>query len=157
SLLRVRARREPLSLVPPPRPRHEAAHRPTGRASPPARLAAVDGVDGRRPGASRARTERADLPCPDPAGKYLEGHHEGGAMSLSTGSRIGSYEILAPLGAGGMGEVFRARDTKLNRDVAIKVLPAAFAEDRERVARFRREAQVLASLNHPNVAAIHGL
>jgi len=78
-------------------------------------------------------------------------------MSLAPGSRIGPYEITAAIGAGGMGEVFRARDTKLNRDVAIKVLPAAFAQDHERVARFKREAQVLASLNHPNIAAIHGL
>jgi serine/threonine protein kinase len=73
------------------------------------------------------------------------------------GTRLGPYEITAAIGAGGMGEVFRARDTKLNRDVAIKVLPAELAEDRERVARFRREAQVLASLNHPNIAAIYGL
>ncbi len=78
-------------------------------------------------------------------------------MTLAPGTRLGPYEIASPLGAGGMGEVFRARDTKLNRDVAIKVLPAAFAQDSERVARFRREAQVLASLNHPNIAAIHGL
>jgi len=70
--------------------------------------------------------------------------------------RIGWYEILGSLGAGGMGEVYRARDTKLNRDVAIKILPEAFALDRERVARFEREAQVLASLNHPNIAQIHG-
>ncbi len=79
------------------------------------------------------------------------------AMTLSPGTRLGPYEIASPLGAGGMGEVFRARDTNLNRDVAIKVLSAAFAQDSERVARFRREAQVLASLNHPNIAAIHGL
>jgi len=78
-------------------------------------------------------------------------------MTLAPGARLGPYEIASPLGAGGMGQVFRARDTKLNRDVAIKVLPAAFAQDSERVARFRREAQVLASLNHPNIAAIHGL
>jgi serine/threonine protein kinase len=78
-------------------------------------------------------------------------------MPLTSGSRLGPYAILAPLGAGGMGEVYRAHDTTLNRDVAIKVLPAAFAQDRERVARFRREAQVLASLNHPNVAGIYGL
>jgi Tol biopolymer transport system component len=78
-------------------------------------------------------------------------------MSVTTGSRLGPYEILASVGAGGMGEVFRARDTRLNRDVAIKVLPAAFAQDAERVARFKREAQILASLNHPNIAAIHGL
>jgi serine/threonine protein kinase len=78
-------------------------------------------------------------------------------MTLDIGARLGPYQILAPIGAGGMGEVFRARDAKLNRDVAIKVLPAEFAQDGERVARFRREAQVLASLNHPNVAAIYGL
>src|SRR5215210_4415979 len=78
-------------------------------------------------------------------------------MSLSVGIRLGSYEILAPLGAGGMGEVYRARDTKLNRDVAIKVLLPAVANDPDRLARFGREAQVLASLNHPNIAHIHGL
>jgi serine/threonine protein kinase len=71
--------------------------------------------------------------------------------------RIGPYEVTAPLGAGGMGEVYRAHDTKLHRDVAIKVLPAAFAQDPERMARFRREAHVLASLNHPHIAAIYGL
>ena len=78
-------------------------------------------------------------------------------MSLTPGTRLGPYEITGALGAGGMGEVFRARDTKLNRDVAIKVLPAAFADDPERLARFTREAQTLASLNHPNIAAIYGL
>jgi len=78
-------------------------------------------------------------------------------MTLAAHSRIGSYEIVSRIGAGGMGEVFRARDTKLGRDVAIKVLPAAYAADRERVARFRREAQLVASLNHPNIAAIYGL
>ncbi|HEY6931667.1 MAG TPA: protein kinase [Thermoanaerobaculia bacterium] len=78
-------------------------------------------------------------------------------MPLTAGSRLGPYEILAPLGAGGMGEVYRARDAKLNRDVAIKVLPEAVANDPERMARFQREAQVLASLNHPHIAAIYGL
>jgi Tol biopolymer transport system component len=78
-------------------------------------------------------------------------------MTLATGARLGPYEIVSPLGAGGMGEVYRARDGKLNREVAIKVLPEAFAADKERLARFRREAQVLASLNHPHVAAIYGL
>ena len=78
-------------------------------------------------------------------------------MSLSPGTRLGPYEIIAPLGAGGMGEVYRARDTKLSREVAIKVLPELFAADPERLARFRREAQVLASLNHPQIAAIYGL
>ena len=77
-------------------------------------------------------------------------------MSLAAGTRLGPYEILTPLGAGGMGEVYRARDTKLNRDVAIKVLPAALADDADYMARFQREAQVLASLNHPNIAAIYG-
>jgi len=78
-------------------------------------------------------------------------------MPLITGTRFGHYEILSPLGAGGMGEVYRAHDTKLGRDVALKVLPAAFAANAERLARFRREAQVLASLNHPGIAAIYGL
>ncbi|MBZ5590462.1 MAG: protein kinase [Acidobacteriia bacterium] len=78
-------------------------------------------------------------------------------MTLSSGTRLGPYEIVAKLGEGGMGEVYRARDARLNRDVAIKVLPALFADDPERLARFTREAQVLASLNHPNIAHIHGL
>jgi serine/threonine protein kinase/Tol biopolymer transport system component len=78
-------------------------------------------------------------------------------MTLLPGARLGPYEITSAIGAGGMGEVFRARDTKLNRDVAIKVLPAAFADDPERLARFTREAQTLASLNHPNIAAIYGI
>jgi serine/threonine protein kinase len=77
-------------------------------------------------------------------------------MSLAPGTRLGPYEILAPIGAGGMGEVYRARDTKLNRDVALKILPDAFATDPDRLARFRREAQVLASLNHPNIGHIYG-
>ena len=78
-------------------------------------------------------------------------------MPLSVGEKLGPYEILAPIGAGGMGEVYRAKDTKLEREVAIKVLPAALAQDRERLARFEREAKVLASLNHPNIAQIYGL
>ena len=78
-------------------------------------------------------------------------------MALTPGTRLGPYEIVSALGAGGMGEVYRARDTKLNRDVAIKVLPDSFASDPERLARFKREAQILASLNHPNIAAIYGL
>lgn len=77
-------------------------------------------------------------------------------MSLQAGTHLGPYEILSPLGAGGMGEVYRARDTKLDRDVAIKVLPDTLVRDPERVARFQREAKVLASLNHPNIAAIYG-
>src|SRR6516225_5387063 len=73
------------------------------------------------------------------------------------GRQLGSYQILSFLDAGGMGEVYRAPDTKLGRDVALKALPAALARNGERMARFRREAQVLASLNHPNIATIHGL
>jgi serine/threonine protein kinase len=70
---------------------------------------------------------------------------------------LGPYEILAPIGKGGMGEVYRAKDTKLGRDGALKLLPAAFASDPDRMARFEREARVLASLDHPNIAAIYGL
>lgn len=77
-------------------------------------------------------------------------------MALSTGTRLGPYAIVAPLGAGGMGEVYRACDTKLDRDVAIKVLPELLAADPERIARFEREAKTLASLNHPHIAAIYG-
>ena len=78
-------------------------------------------------------------------------------MPLNAGTRIGPYEIVAPLGAGGMGQVYRARDAKLNRDVAIKALPDLFADDPERIARFEREAQLLAALNHQHIAAIYGL
>ena len=78
-------------------------------------------------------------------------------MSIAPGSRLGAYEVVSLLGAGGMGEVYRARDTRLQREVAIKVLPPAFASDPDRLARFEREAQLLASLNHPNIAAIYGL
>jgi serine/threonine-protein kinase len=78
-------------------------------------------------------------------------------MPIATGTRLGPYEILAPIGAGGMGEVYKARDTKLDREVAIKVLPAALAQDPSRLARFEREAKVLASLNHPHIAQIYGI
>ena len=78
-------------------------------------------------------------------------------MSLSPGSRLGPYEVTAKIGQGGMGEVYRAHDTTLGRDVALKVLPDLFADDPERLARFQREARVLASLNHPNIASIYGL
>src|SRR5205809_2579254 len=78
-------------------------------------------------------------------------------VTLQPGTRVGPYEVLSALGAGGMGEVYRARDTTLHRDVAIKVLPELVASDPERVARFEREAQLLAALNHPNIAHIHGL
>ena len=75
---------------------------------------------------------------------------------LASGTRLGPYEIIAALGAGGMGEVYRARDTTLNRAVAIKVLPDLFAQDPERLARFTREAQTLAALNHPHIAQVYG-
>jgi hypothetical protein len=78
-------------------------------------------------------------------------------MTLASGTKMGPYEILAPLGAGGMDEVYRARDSKLNREVALKALPEAFARDSARMARFQREAQVLASLSHSHIAAIYGL
>ena len=77
-------------------------------------------------------------------------------MALTPGTRLGVYEVTAPIGAGGMGEVYRARDTKLGRDVALKILPPAFTADADRVARFEREARLLASLNHPHIGAIYG-
>src|SRR6202142_2300454 len=78
-------------------------------------------------------------------------------MALTSGTKLGSYEVVAQIGAGGMGEVYQAHDTKLGRDVAIKVLPEAFAHDPERLSRFQREAKMLAALNHPNIATIYGL
>ena len=78
-------------------------------------------------------------------------------MALSSGTRLGVYEIVGLVGAGGMGEVYRARDARLHRDVAIKVLPAAFAADPERMARFEQEARAAAALNHPNILAVHDL
>src|SRR5271167_178203 len=78
-------------------------------------------------------------------------------MALAAGTKLGSYEVVAQIGAGGMGEVYLAHDSKLGRDVAIKVLPEAFAHDPERLSRFQREAKTLASLNHPNIAHIYGL
>ncbi len=78
-------------------------------------------------------------------------------MTLTPGTRLGPYEITAQIGVGEMGEVYRARDTKLDRDVAIKVLPESLAGDPDRIARFQREAKTLAALNHPNIAAIYGL
>src|SRR5215472_16809779 len=76
---------------------------------------------------------------------------------MTPGTKFGSYEIVALIGAGGMGEVYRARDTRLKRDVALKVLPEVYARDPDRMARFQREAEVLASLNHPNIAHIYGV
>ena len=78
-------------------------------------------------------------------------------MALSSGTRLGPYGIQAPLGAGGMGEVYRSRDTKLRRDVTIKILPEIFTSDRERLARFEREARMLAALNHPHIEVIYGV
>ena len=78
-------------------------------------------------------------------------------MPLTPGTRLGVSEVIAKIGQGGMGQVWRARDTTLNRDVALKVLPDVFASDPDRLMRFAREAQTLASLNHPNIAAIYGL
>src|SRR6059036_985407 len=78
-------------------------------------------------------------------------------MPVVSGSRLGLYEVVSPLGAGGMGEVYRARDTKLGRLVAVKVLPDALASDADRIARFEREAKMLAALNHPHIAALYGM
>src|SRR2546425_6437189 len=82
---------------------------------------------------------------------------QGIELALAIGTQLGSMEVTALIGRGGMGEVYRARDTKLKREVAIKVLPDEFSRDAERVSRFQREAEVLASLNHPNIAAIYDL
>jgi serine/threonine protein kinase len=76
-------------------------------------------------------------------------------VTLATGTRLGPYEILSPLGAGGMGEVYRAKDSKLKREVAIKVLPQSLAADPDSLARFEREALAVAALSHPNILAIH--
>jgi serine/threonine protein kinase len=84
-------------------------------------------------------------------------HYTFSLLALTPGTHLGVYEITAQIGEGGMGQVFRARDMKLDRQVAIKILPEAFAHDAERLARFQREAKTLASLNHPNIAAIYGL
>src|SRR6516225_4308339 len=78
-------------------------------------------------------------------------------MTIAVGTRLGPYEVLSALGSGGMGEVYRARDTKLDRDVAIKILPEALAADPDRIARFEREAKTLAALNQPHIAQIYGL
>ncbi len=93
----------------------------------------------------------------DQLDRELRSHLQFRAMSLAKGSKLGGYEIIAPIGAWGMGEVYRARDGKLKRDVAIKVILEDFAQDAERMKRFEREAQVLASLNHPHIASIYGL
>src|SRR5262245_57572447 len=108
----------------------------------------------RRPGEPRRSISVSSRRGWGPAGSEEKDHPE--PMPLVVGSCLGPYQILAPLGSGGMGEVYRARDTKLNRDVALKILPSEFALDPDRLARFKREAQVLASLDHPNIGAIYG-
>ena len=102
-----------------------------------------------QPGSSGDRQEGSPLRARQ---RYTSDH-----LPPTPGTRLGVYEITAQIGEGGMGQVFRARDTKLDRDVAIKILPEAFAHDAERLARFTREAKTLASLNHPNIAHLHGL
>ncbi len=92
--------------------------------------------------------DRVGVECADPQRAQL--------MALNAGTSIGHYDVTALLGEGGMGQVWQATDTQLNRQVALKILPDAFAADPDRLARFTREAQILASLNHPNIAAIHG-
>ena len=87
----------------------------------------------------------------------VERHHAISPLALTPGTRLGVYEVTVQIGAGGMGQVYQATDTKLKRQVAIKILPPSLATDPDRLARFQREAEVLASLNHPNIAAIHGL
>src|SRR5678815_5439023 len=110
---------------------------------------------GKLEGALGAPERKTDLRPPDPLSTRWYNPHTN--MVFSTGTKLGVYEISGVLGAGGMGEVYRARDSNLDRDVAIKVLPEKFGRDPESVARFRREAKVLASLNHPNIANIHDL
>src|SRR6202790_4170874 len=100
------------------------------------------------------RVYQGESACGSVSGRDRISQH---SMPLAAGTRLGPYEILAPIGAGGMGEVYRARDTKLDRDVAIKILPNALAHDPERLSRFEREAKVLASLNHPNITAIYAV
>src|SRR6201984_1666870 len=82
------------------------------------------------------------------------GYNRSTAMALSAGTRLGPYEVLSPLGAGGMGEVYRARDTRLGREVAIKVLPTSFSQDAERLRRFEQEARAASALNHPNIVSL---
>src|SRR5262245_24426719 len=102
-------------------------------------------------GNAELRRDVESLLAQDPHASFLAS-----PVTLPTGSRIGAYELLEIIGAGGMGVVYRARDAKLQRDVALKILPAEVALDPDRIARFRREATVLASLNHPNIGAIYG-
>ena len=112
--------------------------------------------EGRSCSPGLAERQTAPKPLQPIAGSPIASLAERARVALLPGARIGPYEVLAPLGVGGMGEVYRARDTKLERDVALKVLPDTFALDPDRLARFKREAQVLASLNHPHIGAIYG-
>ena len=104
-----------------------------------------------------AREQSAEGFLVTPAAEALAKAMAEDAVPSLTGRQLGTYKVLSLLGAGGMGEVYRARDTKLGRDVAIKILPRVFTGDPERLARFEREARVLASLNHPHIGAIYGL
>jgi DNA-binding transcriptional MerR regulator len=117
------------------------------------RLWAGDGQSFPNPGKGRV----ADPPGTTGSGaRQLSGNiYNGARMALTPGTKLGPYEIQSPLGAGGMGEVHRARDTRLSREVAIKVLPEAFARDADRLQRFEHEARVLSTVNHPNILAIH--
>src|ERR1700674_4746637 len=100
----------------------------------------------------------SDSSCEWPRGCILwQFTVNGSLMAIPFGTKLGPYEVFSAIGAGGMGEVYQAHDTKLGRDVAIKVLPEAFAHDPQRLSRFQREAKMLVSLNHPNIATIHGL
>src|ERR1700730_15150543 len=92
-----------------------------------------------------------------PGGRAAKRRIAANLTSLDPGTRLGSFEVLGPLGAGGMGEVYRASDHRLGREVAIKILPEAFSQDPARLARFEREARLLASVNHPGLAAIYGI
>jgi eukaryotic-like serine/threonine-protein kinase len=129
---------------------HSAAARP-----PEAREAFLDGACGQD--VELRREVELLLQHGEQTGSLLETLRLGAPETSWLGRQFGSYRILSPLGVGGMGEVYRAHDSKLGRDVAIKTLPQAFADHRERLARFRREARTLASLNHPNIASIYGL
>ena len=107
--------------------------------------------------ARRARLPRLSRHRPSLSPAAFVSESAGRNVSLAVGTKLGSFEIVSPLGTGGMGEVYRARDAKLGRDVAIKVLPPTFAHDPDRLTRFTREARLLAALNHPHIATIHGL
>src|SRR5262245_25634986 len=105
---------------------------------------------------ARANSRHAGLPsCVRATGRTRALINNLRAMSVSPGTRIGAYEVIAKLGEGGMGEVYRARDSRLDRDVAIKILPASVAHDQDRRSRFEREAKAIAALSHPNILAIH--